>query len=351
MAKFLLRIKLQVLCKLIVLTLLNKFDFFLCIEGNTGTGKSTLAIHIARGVKAEFKRLYDLKPETVEYYYERVIKQQQITIEKFVTMLLELKEKKAYMYNPYRDLIYNKKAMIDGLVSWKRIIIADEMIGISFNRDFQTEDQKKIIKLINMNRDHCNLIIASVPQFQNLDVQIKNMTKMRISVARRGAGILQTKNKTIYAKDRWDSANNEKIEREWLIKGGKPKYTRLTTARGLIHFPPLCRRVEEEYQKIKNDKRSNIVEVEMGITKEVEKKDPKDLIYDLIINRKVRSRVQFDGMCIAHGLDPETIRSALTRKIQKNCVGTSITEFYWDKKAKNEVNDDAFTSLIGQKFA
>jgi hypothetical protein len=333
MAKFLLKISRETLCKLIVLTLLNKFDFFLCIEGNTGTGKSTLAIHIARGVRAEFRRLFALNHDTVEYYYEKVIKKQIISMEEFCLYLLDLKKKKAYDYNPYKDLIYDQKNMIRGLSSWHRIFIPDEMINITFNRDFQGEEQKKIIKLINMYRDHCNLIISSVPQFQTLDVQIKNLTKMRISIARRGVGVIQTPNKIIYGKDKWDSANNEKIEREWLIHGGKPKYTKLTTARGLIHFPPLSHKLEEEYHKIKNDKRSNIVEKDMGIVQEKERLDPIEQIYDLLINGKIKNSSELDGMAIAHGIDKESIRGRMRRLLEKNCKGL-LSEHYWDKRAR-----------------
>lgn len=348
MGKFLFKMSLKQLCELIVLTLLNKFDFFLVIEGNTGTGKSTLAVHIARGVRAEFKRLFSLKEDTVEYYYKKVIEKQHVTMEEFCEHLLELKKKKAYNYNPYHDLIYDQKTMLRGLTSWDRIIIPDELINITFNRDFHGDMQKKIIKAINMFRDHKNLIIASVPQFQTLDVQIKNLTKMRISIAKRGAGIIQTPNKIIYARDKWDSANNEKIEREWLLHGNKPKYKKLTTARGIIRFPQLTKKIEEEYQKIKNEKRSNIVEKDMGITITEEKKEPFDIIYEQLNEKKIRNIHQFDGMCLAYNLDPETIRAKASRKLIKDCKTGSLKEFFWDKKAtRKDISEDAdaLTSL------
>jgi hypothetical protein len=158
---------------------------------------------------------------------------------------------------------------------------------------------------------------------------------MRISIAKRGAGVVQTPNKVIYAKDKWDSANNEKIEREWLMQGGKPKYTKLTTARGLISFPPLNSKVEDEYHKIKNEKRSNIVEVDMGIVKEQEKKEPFDIIYEQLINGKVRNVHQLEGMALAHGLDPTTIKAKINRTLVKDCKG-SLTDLFWDKKAKKD---------------
>jgi hypothetical protein len=309
-------------------------------------GKSTLGIHIARGVKAEFRRLYRLEEDTVRYYYDRVIKKQMVSEDEFCQFLLELKEKKAYDYNPNNDLIYDQKSMMRSLISWNKIFISDEMVGITFNRDFQTDNQKKIIKLINMSRDHCNLIIACVPQFQTLDVQIKNLTKMRISVAKRGAGVVQTPNRIIYGRDRWDSTLNEKIEREWLILGKKPKYTKLTTTRGLIAFPPLTKRIEDEYHKIKNFKRTFIVEKDMGIVQEQVKKEPIQEIYEELIAGKIRNNTQLEGFALAHKLDPEGVRGKLRRMLIKNCKGSQLQQFYWEKKTRNKnIDENALDSI------
>ena len=132
----------------------------------------------------------------------------------------------------FRSMIYTKKETLNFFHQWNKNGIADEMINVTFNRDFYDLDQKNVIKMINMNRDHCNLFIACVPQFQNLDTQIKNLCKIRITVVRRGLAIIQTPNRTIYVKDKWDQATNEKFEREWLQKGiSKPTYSKLTTFR------------------------------------------------------------------------------------------------------------------------
>ena len=350
MAKRLFRIKRNELCKSIVSRLLNKFDFFLVLEGDTGTGKSTLAIQIAFGVKSEFKKLYKLDPETVEHHYNKVIVQQGISKEDFCKMLLEMKEKKQYNFRLDNDLIYDQKSMLRGLTSWKRIIIPDELVNVSFNRDFQGDMQKKIIKAINMFRDHNNLIIASVPQFINLDVQIKALTKMRIAIAKRGVGVVQTPNKTIYSKDKWDTIVNEKIEREWIKNGNKPKYTKLTTSRGLISFPPLPKKLEEKYQKVKDAKRSNIVEVEMGVKQEDnKKKEPFDLVYELLTAGKIRNAHELDGFALAHGLEKRQMRDKLRRVLEKNLKPNALAEYFWDKrisrKQLQEDDRDALASL------
>ena len=208
---------------MIVRILQNKFDCFIIIEGNRGLGKSTLAIHLARGVAREFKKI----------------------------------DHEKYKFHWDHSLVYTKKETKRFWHKWEAIGIGDEMINVTFNRDFYDTEQKDIVKMINMNRDHRNLFIACVPQFQTLDSQIKNLCKIRITVVRRGVAVIQTPNQTIYVKDKWDQATNEKIERDWIKKGiTKPHYTRLTTFRGILKFPKLRDASELKYQEVKDRKRN-----------------------------------------------------------------------------------------------
>ena len=108
MSRVILKWKLHKLIKLIVATLLNKYDFFMVIEGGTGIGKSTLAFHIASQVAREFHRLYLLKDEVMEYYYERVGRKMGLTEEEFVAKILKLKEDKRYKFHPAKALIYTQ---------------------------------------------------------------------------------------------------------------------------------------------------------------------------------------------------------------------------------------------------
>jgi hypothetical protein len=339
MAKFLLKMDIVYLARMIVCTLLNKFDFFLVIEGNTGTGKSTLAIHLARKVKSEFRKLFRGDLPTIEYYYNLVIQQRNISMEEFVEMLIKMKEKRSYDFKMKNDLIYTQKAMKKHLSGWHKIFIPDEMINITFNRDFGSEEQKNIIKMINMYRDHQNFIIASVPAFQTLDVQIKNLCKMRISIAKRGAGVVQTPNKIFYGKDRWDSANNEKIEREWLVRGGKPKYAKLTTARGLVRFRALSRKLEEEYQAVKDAKRTDILKKDMNMQVEDEKKDCVDKAIELLEAGEVRDMRELTGMGLLDGIKGRKFVDKVRRRLEKQRKPTALTGYFWDANSNRKNKD------------
>ena len=292
--------------KMIVKILLNKFDCFIIIEGNRGLGKSTLAYKICRMVSTLMK------------HEEGVAK-------------------KDYKFIPEKCLLYKREEVINFFTKRKKCGVADEMINVSFNRDFYNESQKDLIKLMNMNRDYCNLFIACVPHFQTLDTQIKNLCKIRITVERRGFAIIQTQNRTIYSKDRWDTAINEKIERKWLDKkSNKPLYKKLTTFRGVITFTKLSDVAEKKYTKIKDLKRHEIAK-EQGYEQleENEKEEPFEILYKLLKAGSMRNSTAVEGFCFSNGWDyPSTVQK-LSRRLKKEKLPHSVSHHYWDKKRTN----------------
>lgn len=336
MSRTILKWKLNNLIKLIVATILNKYDYFMVIEGGTGIGKSTLAFHIAFKVAQEFRRLYRLQEDFVEYYYERVGRKTGLTEEEFVNKLLEFKNKRAYSFHPKKALIYTQDELQQALASWNIISIPDEMINITFNRDFYSEKQKDIIKMLNMFRDHGNLTIACVPQFQNLDNQIKNLCKMKITVKKRGISIIHTPNSVVYSKDKWDQATNEKIEKEWIKrKIIRPNYSKLTTFRGLLKFPPLSKKQEAQYQQIKNDKRTVVLREDMGIQLK-EDNDPFQKILNKLIDGGVKNGHVVDGYAEGMGLTPSQLRTRIITELKRQNKPFSIAYYYWDKKSKGK---------------
>ena len=283
--------------------LTNKFDVFMVIEGKRGLGKSTLAYKLMSAVRTEM--------------YKRGVQ--------------------GYRFSPARDLLYSRKEVLQFFHKWKHSGIADEMINVTFNRDFYNEDQKDIIKMINMNRDHNNFFIACVPQFKNLDSQIKNLASMKITVVRRGVSIIHMPNKTVYSSDIWDERVNEKIEREWL-KGGvsNPKYSRLTTFRGFLMFPKLSDSQEKKYQEIK-DKKRNVIAQEKGL--EEQEKEPVNIIYNALVGNKIKNTAVLNGMIMAHELQERTTKNKLKAKLKENNKATKLYLYYSDEKAKDKEND------------
>lgn len=321
--------------KMVVAILLNKFDAVIVIEGNRGLGKSTLAFLLSKAVSREFRKLYNFDRERVMFYYDRVKKNKGIPLEDFVQQIMILKDSKAYYFNPEKCLLYQRQEVIKFFHKRNGIGVADEMINVTFNRDFYNEEQKDLIKMINMNRDHSNLFIPCVPQFQNLDSQMKNLCKIRLTVVRRGVVVIQTPNRTIYSKDKWDQATNEKIEKEWIKKGVQnPHYAKLTTFRGIARFPPLTAKQEALYQQIKDDKRNIIAKEQMGIIDEEENKDDYHKALDLLESGRIRNSQIIDGMAMSVGKDPESFKRTMVNRLKKLGKPHRLSEYYWENKEK-----------------
>jgi hypothetical protein len=289
----------------------NRFDSFLVIEGKRGLGKSTLGYKLMFAVKKEMRR----------------------------------RGSDGYKFYPERDLLYERPDVISFFKKWKHSGMADEMINVTFNRDFYAQGQKDLIKLINMNRDHSNFFIACVPSFKNLDTQIKNLCAMKLTVVRRGFAVVHMPNSVIYSKDIWDENVNEKIERQWLQKGVlKPKYSRLTTFRGMLKFSKLPAKHEKRYQEIKDKKRNMILNNDFAGSAEEEKFEE---IYTKFKNHEIRNGTMLDGIALGFGLSTIKIRQKLKKRLIQDGLPPTISDYFLqDKAAKKEVKVYKQTSQL-----
>lgn len=331
MGKILYEISIKKMSELIVITLLSKFDYFLVVEGNRGVGKSTLAVQLMKSVSTTMRKLYSYDSDYLKYFYSRVRLILGISFDEFLSKVTLLKSKNAYLWSPKRCLLYKREEVLSYFAEkWYSSGIADEMINVSFNRDFYNEDQKDLIKLINMNRDHSNFFIACVPSFEALDTQVKQLCKMRIVVERRSVGIAHTPNKFTFTRDRWDSKNNERIERGW-YKGKsvvKPKYAQLTTSRCIIKFPPLTKKQQEEYDKIKRDKRNDVWKEQQ----EKKLKDgkahnlkPIDIVTEMILKKAV-VRENLNAVLLEFGIKPTSGRALIRNRLRDKGLKTKLDE-------------------------
>ncbi len=196
----------------------NKFDCIIFIEGNRGLGKSTFAYKLLDGLTIPIP------------------------------------------FNPNRDLVYSREVTLKHIATKKGgAVLSDELINVAYNRDFYQEDQKILLKALNMYRDSVNVFAGCIPRFNELDVQLQRLCKIRITILRRGVALLQTKVQSIYSTDPWDSKNNQKIESDWTAKGTRnPKYAKLTTAKGIITFGDLTPKQRETYEAIKTERRGQV---------------------------------------------------------------------------------------------
>lgn len=267
---------LQELAIIIVKILLSDRDAFICVTGETGEGKSVLAIHLARLVSKLTKHKFD-----------------------FGT-----------------NLVYSRQALYSLIEGDKRLpeystILADELINITYRRDWATKEQKILMQLFDMCRDRHLLVIGCVPLITTLDKHLLN-SKMRlwVHVHKRGQAWVFIRDNNPCSTDSWNINYNEKM---W-YKGGVRKFKNYI---GNLHYPDLDPKTKEEYLKHRNVKRREAKEEMEG-----EQTDKASTTLKLL--RKHRAML-LSGLSKIERVDME--RVALSLRIPYKTVKRLIKEF------------------------
>ncbi|MEM4260854.1 MAG: hypothetical protein QXG00_06460 [Candidatus Woesearchaeota archaeon] len=280
----------------------QKFDFIICFTGPRGLGKSTIAYKL--GLKLGMK--------------------------------------------PRRDIVYSREDLLKAVCGWNRTIMADEMINTAYKREFHNVDQIELVKRLNMNRDHKNILIMSIPNFWDLDKPLRDMVKIRIDIIRRGVGIVHTQLKSNYLNDQWDMKNNQKIELSWSKSARmKPRYHKLTTFKGFIKFGPLSPSMELKYQKIKDLKRARLSEDYVEEDEDKKKKEQffyenlNEMIENGIINKETLTKIAEQK-----GRTYENLKNSINRFRRKRKMKGGISQVFYSKMKTPEYKEQ----LLEQKF-
>lgn len=259
----------------------KEFDCIICIDGKRGLGKSTMAWLIGKGVHASFK--------------------------------------------PWRDVLYSRNDVYKALATYEKgVILADEMIDVAYNREHWDQEQRKLIKTINKNRDKCNILICCVPNFMDLDTQMRRLVKIRITVLRRGLALVQSQLRMVNLTDPWDIAGNFKEELK-SFRNNKQAYSKFTTFKGYIKFKKMKEKDEILYKKIKNDKRNKMYEEEQE--KEV---DPTKEFYDNLVKEIMmfrHNKESFESMCRIVGRNIKTVTNVINERLRQ--VGSDAAISYY----------------------
>jgi hypothetical protein len=338
---------------MIVCTVLNKYDFYIILDGNRGVGKSSLAYRLAKRTSTIFKRLYRGDTNTIfEIYRTLKTKRKDLNLEMFLDQIIKLKQNKSYVFNPQDDLIYDQASAKSFLQGWNSIGVFDEFINIGFSRDFFDKGQKDLIKMINLNRDHSHIILACVPHFSTIDNQLRNLSKMRIFLKERGVGIIMQPNKAMVIRDKWDMDHNEKIERKWVESKVKhPRWGKLTTFRGIMKTKPLNEKDEEVYQKIKDEKRAVIVKEQMDVKSPQEKtREQYSNIVERLRTFKIKSFDEINGFAQGMGITPETLRNNIKKILKEDGQSTKIDTYFFDEKTARERVRQRKSQVLIQDF-
>lgn len=294
------------LCDVIENRISHLFDCIIFIDGYRGIGKSTLGYKISSRLNIPTK------------------------------------------FNPKRDILYKRDEVIKHIANKKGgVIFADEMINVAHNRDFYIEDQKILVKALNMYRDSRNVFIGCIPTFATIDNQIKDLCVIRITVVRRGVALIQTKISSLYTSDPWDIKNNQRIESKWTTKGSKrPRYSQLTTVRGILRFGDLSPKSRELYEQIKFERRNRIY-AEFEDSSLID--DPDKIFYSNLLDRIVKGKISkkiFEEVCIISGRKVSSVRRRLNQMLKDKGSRQTLRDFVITREEKERRDKLGF--IVGE---
>lgn len=285
---------------------IQKFDCIVCFTGARGIGKSTGALKVG--------------------------------------MRLGMKLKK--------DLVYSREELLRSVCKWNKVIVADEMINAAYKREFHNTDQIELVKRLNMNRDHQNVLIMSIPNFWDLDKPLRDLVKLRIDIIKRGIGVVHTQLRNAYMNDPWDMKNNQKIEQGWQKSSrAKPRYNKLSTFKGILKFSALSPSLEKRYQEVKDLKRAMLSEdyVEQDEDKRLKDEHFYENILDMI-NQGIIDKEKLIKIAESKGRTYDGLNKSIHRFMKKKKMKGGLSTLFYEQKKRPEYKEQELEQKYGKRI-
>lgn len=231
-------------------------------------------------------------------------------------------------FDPWKHIIYNREDAIKLLSEQKYgLCWDDEAINSGYKREFQNKGQQEMIKFITAYRDNFNIFASAIPNFFSLDKDLRDLFFMHIFVKSRGiAHVHMPIQGRVYSVDKWDAANNAKIEAKWTQRmrsdhDFKPPYHKLTTFRGYLFFGDLTKNQKKIYEKVKFEKRK------VSFENFDEPKQVKfiDKMYNAVISGEIDQEFLLKA-CLIEGEKFSSIQRRLNMMLKDNGKGTLLQE-------------------------
>lgn len=269
----------------------NKFDFVCFVEGKRGVGKSTLVYKIAE----------------------------------------RLGRRGVVKFSPKHSIVYSREDTLRMIASKERwVIFSDEMINVTYKRDFYEQQQKQIIKGLNMYRDSCNVFFGAVPLFKNLDSDMKELCKMKLSVLKRGVAEIRIQPNFM---DVLKSQERGKRGRKRFELKIEP-----TRKVGMVIYKDITKLQRREYERIKKEKRGQVFNEESGITDPVA--DWYKRLYDQLIKGEL-TKDSFFAICNMADKKPTSVRTRLHQMLRDDRVGKTVGQCFKEINKVKSKRDSA----------
>ena len=256
------------------------------------------------------------------------------------------------IFNPWKHQVYSRDEVIKLLKgSQYGICMDDEAINSGYKRDFQNKGQQELIKIITAYRDNFNAYGSAIPNFFNLDKDLRDLYFLHLHVIERGLAVVHmpTQGK-LYSQDRWDAKYNATVEGKWSKKlqenpNFKPPYHRLTTFRGYLFFEDLTDKQKKLYKEIKRTKRAK------AFLTDKEKMDKTEMswinkVYNMVLEKKLTIN-EFKKVCLLEGKKYNTVRITLSKKLVDENKGVKMGDLLLQESDTfHNTNQDQIKSLI-----
>lgn len=240
-------------------------------------------------------------------------------------------------FKPWRDIVYSRNDVMKFMESRiNMVILDDEAVRTGYKRNFYEEDQKKLIAIVNMYRDNYNIYNGCIPNFYDLDKDLRNLCTIHIHVIGRGMAVVHLPKKDkLYSNDPWDVVYNSKIEINWNQKSKNdpkfsPPFYKLTTFAGYLFYNKLTPLQEQLYKKIKRTKRKIVYDNEMNGAK-----DKTINIYDnmlKLVKGGFLDKSKLKAICLANDISIVNARVNLNRMLNEETHGKTLNQFLIDNK-------------------
>jgi energy-coupling factor transporter ATP-binding protein EcfA2 len=202
-------------------------DFLIAITGDTGGGKSTLAVTMA----------YKISPN----------------------------------FNMETDIIFSREELTDRIYNAPKYscIIVDEAINALFKRDAMKKEQKNILKLLDMCRDRNLCLIFCIPSFWALDKHtLQGRFRLRMHIERTGLAFIWKPTKNPFSDDPWGRLYNIKVT--GLSWDKYPNAQATLGFVGFIRFGDLPKYKKDTYLEVKKRKKQELRDKDEAAEKKME---------------------------------------------------------------------------------
>ena len=279
----------------------NDFDARIAVSGNTGDGKSTLLSKI----------------------FYRVSR-----------------------FRPWKHQVYNQKDVMNLLTTQiKGKCFDDEAINTGYKRDWQKQGQQKLIKILTNYRDSLNIYGSALPNFFSLDKDLRDLFFMLLHVIERGIAVVHLPLEgNMYSQDKWDSANNAKVEQRWNEKrkhnpNFRVPYHKLSTFAGYLYFSDMTPKQRAIYKEVKKVKRAAEYEEENGLNKE---ETFNEKVFKLLIDEKL-SQPGLIEICLLNDKKYSSVSTQLNIMLKDRGL-TKTLGHYW-KEAKGDKSNNVHETI------